>query len=79
MKSIVLSCQASRADAGPRDLHYNVYMETSTDHAAPTEQYGLFGWLLPVISRRYPRNATAEDIRYLEKGDAQGRAVISLR
>jgi len=36
------------------------------------------GKVVPVIDRRYPLSETAEAIRYLEKGHAKGKVVISL-
>jgi NADPH:quinone reductase-like Zn-dependent oxidoreductase len=34
------------------------------------------GKVIPVIDRRYPLRETAEAVRYLEKGHAQGKVVI---
>ena len=34
------------------------------------------GKVVPVIDRRYPLGETAEAIRYLEEGHAQGKVVI---
>jgi len=36
------------------------------------------GKVVPVIDRRYPLNATAEAIRYLETGRARGKVVIDM-
>ncbi len=36
------------------------------------------GKVVPVIDRRYPLSETAEAIRYLEKGHAQGKVVITV-
>ncbi|GHO77261.1 hypothetical protein KSD_50320 [Ktedonobacter sp. SOSP1-85] len=36
------------------------------------------GKVVPVIDRRYPLRETAEAIRYLEKGHAQGKVVITV-
>ena len=36
------------------------------------------GKVVPVIDRRYPLGETAEAIRYLEKGHAQGKVVITV-
>jgi NADPH:quinone reductase-like Zn-dependent oxidoreductase len=36
------------------------------------------GKVVPVIERRYPLGETAEAIRYLEKGHAQGKVVITV-
>ena len=36
------------------------------------------GKVVPVIDRRYPLSETAEAIRYLEQGHAQGKVVISI-
>ncbi len=36
------------------------------------------GKVVPVIDRRYPLSETAEAIRYLEKGHARGKVVITL-
>ncbi len=36
------------------------------------------GKVVPVIDRRYPLSEVAEAIRYLEKGHAQGKVVITL-
>jgi NADPH:quinone reductase-like Zn-dependent oxidoreductase len=35
------------------------------------------GKVVPVIDRRYPLSDTAEAIRYLEEGHAQGKVVIT--
>ena len=34
--------------------------------------------VIPVIERRYPLRETAEALRYLEKGHAQGKVVITV-
>ena len=34
--------------------------------------------VVPVIERRYPLGETAEALRYLEKGHAQGKVVITV-
>ena len=36
------------------------------------------GKVVPVIDRRYPLSETAEAIRYLEEGHAQGKVVITV-
>jgi NADPH:quinone reductase-like Zn-dependent oxidoreductase len=36
------------------------------------------GKVVPVIDRRYPLGETAEAIRYLEAGHAQGKVVITV-
>ena len=36
------------------------------------------GKVVPVIDRRYPLSETAEAIRYLEGGHAQGKVVITI-
>ena len=36
------------------------------------------GKVVPVIERRYPLGETAEAIRYLEEGHAQGKLVITV-
>ena len=36
------------------------------------------GKVVPVIDRRYPLGETAEALRYLEKGHAQGKVVITV-
>jgi NADPH:quinone reductase-like Zn-dependent oxidoreductase len=36
------------------------------------------GKVVPVIDRRYPLSETAEAMRYLEKGHAQGKIVITV-
>jgi NADPH:quinone reductase-like Zn-dependent oxidoreductase len=36
------------------------------------------GKVKPVIDRRYPLSETAEAIRYLEQGHAQGKVVITV-
>jgi len=36
------------------------------------------GEVVPVIDRRYPLSEVAEAIRYLEKGHAQGKVVITV-
>jgi NADPH:quinone reductase-like Zn-dependent oxidoreductase len=36
------------------------------------------GKIVPVIDRRYPLSQTAEAIRYLEEGHAQGKIVITM-
>ena len=36
------------------------------------------GKVKPVIDRRYPLSETAEAIRYLEEGHAQGKVVITV-
>ena len=36
------------------------------------------GKVVPVIDRRYPLGETAEAIRYLEEGHAQGKVVITV-
>ena len=36
------------------------------------------GKVVPVIERRYPLSETAEAIRYLEEGHAQGKVVITV-
>ncbi len=36
------------------------------------------GKIVPVIDRRYPLSETAEAIRYLEKGHAQGKVIITV-
>ena len=36
------------------------------------------GKVKPVIDRRYPLRETAEAIRYLEEGHAQGKVVITV-
>jgi len=36
------------------------------------------GKVVPVIDRRYPLSETAEAIRYLEKGHAKGKVVITV-
>jgi len=36
------------------------------------------GKVIPVIDQRYPLRETAEAIRYLEKGHAQGKVVITV-
>ena len=36
------------------------------------------GKVVPVIDRRYPLRETAEAIRYLEEGHAQGKVVITV-
>jgi len=37
------------------------------------------GKLVPVIDRRYPLSEAADAIRYLEKGHAQGKIVITFK
>jgi NADPH:quinone reductase-like Zn-dependent oxidoreductase len=36
------------------------------------------GKVVPVIDRRYPLSNVAEAIRYLEKGRAQGKVIITM-
>jgi len=36
------------------------------------------GKVIPVIDRRYPLSNTAEAIRYLEEGHAQGKVVLTV-
>ena len=36
------------------------------------------GKIVPVIDRRYPLSETAEAIRYVEKGHARGKVVITM-
>jgi NADPH:quinone reductase-like Zn-dependent oxidoreductase len=36
------------------------------------------GKVVPVIDRRYPLSETAEALRYLEEGHAQGKVVITV-
>jgi NADPH:quinone reductase-like Zn-dependent oxidoreductase len=36
------------------------------------------GKLKPVIDRRYPLSETAEALRYLEKGHARGKVVLTV-
>ena len=36
------------------------------------------GKVVPVIDRRYPLSEVAEAFRYLEKGHAQGKVVITM-
>lgn len=36
------------------------------------------GKVVPVIDRRYPLHETAEAIRYLEAGHAQGKVIITV-
>jgi NADPH:quinone reductase-like Zn-dependent oxidoreductase len=36
------------------------------------------GKVVPVIDRRYPLSETAEAIRYLEQGHAQGKVVVNV-
>jgi NADPH:quinone reductase-like Zn-dependent oxidoreductase len=36
------------------------------------------GKLTPVIDRRYPLSETAEALRYLEKGHARGKVVVTV-
>jgi NADPH:quinone reductase-like Zn-dependent oxidoreductase len=36
------------------------------------------GLVTPVIDRRYPLGETAEALRYLERGHAQGKVVITV-
>ena len=36
------------------------------------------GKVMPVIDRRYPLSEVADAIRYLEKGHAQGKVVITV-
>ena len=36
------------------------------------------GKVVPVIDKRYPLSETAEAIRYLEKGHARGKVVITV-
>jgi len=36
------------------------------------------GNVVPVIDRRYPLRETAEAIRYLEAGHAQGKVIITV-
>jgi len=36
------------------------------------------GKVIPVIDRSYPLSETAEAIRYLEEGHAQGKVVITI-
>ena len=36
------------------------------------------GKVLPVIDRRYPLSEAADAIRYLEKGHAQGKIVLTV-
>ena len=36
------------------------------------------GKVVPVIDRRYPLRETAEAIRYLEQGHAQGKVIINV-
>jgi NADPH:quinone reductase-like Zn-dependent oxidoreductase len=36
------------------------------------------GKVVPVIDRRYPRLETAEEIRYLQKGHARGKVIITI-
>ena len=36
------------------------------------------GKVVPVIDRRYPLGETAEALRYLEEGHAQGKVVITV-
>jgi len=51
----------------------------------PTQQDLLFvkellevGKVVPVIERRYPLSETAEAMRYVEEGHAQGKVVITV-
>jgi NADPH:quinone reductase-like Zn-dependent oxidoreductase len=37
------------------------------------------GRVVPVIDRRYPLSDTAEALRYLEEGHAQGKVVITVK
>jgi NADPH:quinone reductase-like Zn-dependent oxidoreductase len=36
------------------------------------------GKIVPVIDRRYPLSETAEALRYLEQGHAQGKVIITV-
>jgi NADPH:quinone reductase-like Zn-dependent oxidoreductase len=54
-------------------------MPSKTDSMAVLKEFLEAGKITPVIDRTYPLSEVVEAIRYLEKGHAQGKIIITVR